>query len=542
MITQVLLSRFKKFNDNSIRLRPFTILMGENSSGKTTILQAINLAMCTFTAGKLITVKNGTAVIRKGVGASHLPGISIVDFRELYYTKVTRETRAGAGTPAVIQLEDEWDNKYKLQISSAFGTYNMKCISTPEELAKHPELHLFSPLFISGFVGLEEAEQRLFPVNIREHLATGHASEIIRNIVLGLKKGNPDGYKSMSERLICDFGFYLSNVDFNEETDAYVTALYSEQCENKKLTMDFNSSGSGYMQILQILAPIYSVCPLKCKVVLLDEPDAHLHPNMQIALTKSLQKIQQELGIQIIISTHSPSIIKSSRPNDIVPVSSKNKICKPLSTQEEVVDSISLIDNFELAKSVISGKMVFFEDSDTSILEAADKLLCTRVFSGANTVSIHTGRSKDDKLPFNIKEVLKEFIGKDIEIIFVRDNDGINDEWRQKLISYAQSKNVTLIMPEKYEIENYVLNPSLIFRTLKKKHPDSLHIPDESIITQKIIEFLKNTIILSKFKYDDNLEVCRLKKMTYSSLWIYQIFLLISVAFLTRLSHMKHRT
>ena len=30
------------------------------------------------------------------------------------------------------------------------------------------------------------------------------------------------------------------------------------------------------------IIPIYTVCPNECKVVLLDEPDAHLHPNMQI--------------------------------------------------------------------------------------------------------------------------------------------------------------------------------------------------------------------------------------------------------------------
>lgn len=45
MLTQIHLERFKKFRDVKIQLRPFTVLMGENSSGKTTALQAINLAL-----------------------------------------------------------------------------------------------------------------------------------------------------------------------------------------------------------------------------------------------------------------------------------------------------------------------------------------------------------------------------------------------------------------------------------------------------------------------------------------------------------------
>lgn len=45
MITRVRLQRFKKFKDNEIILKPFTVLMGENSCGKTTVIQAVNLSL-----------------------------------------------------------------------------------------------------------------------------------------------------------------------------------------------------------------------------------------------------------------------------------------------------------------------------------------------------------------------------------------------------------------------------------------------------------------------------------------------------------------
>lgn len=358
---------------------------------------------------------------------------------------------------------------------------------------------------ISGFVGLQETEQRSFPVNIRQHLSSGNVSAIIRNLVLDLKKNNDANYKMLQQRLIQDFGFYLDDVDFNEQKDMFIKAAYSEKLEDKKITFDFNSSGSGFMQVLQILAPIYTVCPNECRVVLLDEPDAHLHPNMQIALAKSLQKIQKELNIQIIISTHSAAIIKTVKPSSVVPIAANNLICKPLSAKEDVEERIAQLDNYELAKSVISGKMVFIEDANIEIWETADKILGTKVFYGANTVSIHKGRSKDDKIPFQIKPLLKEFLNKDIEIIFIRDSDGLSVEWKQRLIEHGKRKEVQLFLLEKYEIENYLLSEELIHRALCKKYPQG-SIPSVKQIEDKIIDSLKNTIIMSRYKYDDNLE------------------------------------
>ena len=45
MLSKIHLQRFKKFENVDIQLHPFTVLMGENSSGKTTILQSINFAL-----------------------------------------------------------------------------------------------------------------------------------------------------------------------------------------------------------------------------------------------------------------------------------------------------------------------------------------------------------------------------------------------------------------------------------------------------------------------------------------------------------------
>ena len=507
MIKRVKLQRFKKFNDNEIKLSPFSVIMGENSCGKTSIIQAINLTLNTLAKSDLIINKNGRFTSKgKGVGATSLPGLNIADFRELYYGKISRQSRPSQKNfGAVIEIEDDKSNIYRLQISSLFGSFNLKCISSDTELSHNPQLHLDEPLLISGFVGLEVVEQRYFPVSIRQHLSSGNVSSVIRNLVFDLKQNNIESYNKLKLRLKEDFGFNLSDAQFDNEKDMYISANYVETLNNHDVLFDFNSSGSGYMQILQILAPIYSVCPHKCKVVLLDEPDAHLHPNMQIALAKSLQRIQKELGIQFIISTHSAAIIKTVKPNNVIPISAEDPVCEPLSKFSEVEESISKIDNYELAKTVIAGKMVFVEDSNTDILEAFDRISQIGVFNGRKIIPILTGRGKDDKLPFQIKSVLKTFLSKDIDIVFIRDSDGLAEKWKEKLCTYAQSKGIKLHIFSRYEIENYLLEPKVIYNALKLKYPDK-NVPCQEKIKAKIQNFLVNTIAYTKYKYDDTLE------------------------------------
>lgn len=511
MIKEIHLKKFKKFKNTTIKIAPFSILMGENSSGKTTIIQAINLALNIFSRYDLIHHTNGGYKIRdKGVGSTELPGLGLADFRELYYSKISRGAKSktiGDGQiGTVITLIDEKENKFKLQISSLFGGYNVKCISKLTDIHNNPELPFKKPLFISGFVGLKTTEERSFPVAIQERLLSGQASSIIRNLILDTKTKNPNNFDLLKKRLKQDFNFSIDHIDFVESKDLFVSAKYAESVENSKLTFDFNASGSGFMQILQILTPIYRYCPEESNVVLLDEPDAHLHPNLQATLAKTLREVQKELNIQIIISTHSTTIIRLAAPTEVIPVSSSNLENAPLTRMEDVENEISAkIDTYNLGKSVISGKLLFIEDSKIDIFEAFEKVAKRMIFNGARTIPVLKGRCKDDKIPFSISDVIQKFTGREIEIYFLRDGDSLNDKWRDYLKNYASSKNVKLILLEKHEIENYILDPQFIFKVINSKYPEQNIITLE-LLSEKINGFLTNTIRYNEYQFDDNLE------------------------------------
>ncbi|MEG4634361.1 ATP-binding protein [Microcoleus sp. AR_TQ3_B6] len=512
MLERIRLERFKKFSEVEVYLHPFTVLMGENSSGKTTVLQALNFSLIVLSTGNLVTNANGNIKVKKtGIGLPTLPGIVLADYRELFYSKISRGGTAKGAGGTTIELFDNKQNVYRLQIRSLFGNFNAKCTSSSNDLSKNPDIHTKPPLYISGFVGLLTSEERAFPVAIKDRLRSGQVSAIIRNLLLDTKEKKPDKFTRLEKRLADDFDFRLGNIFFEQQRDLYVTANYEEKLlSNRKLSLDFTSSGSGFMQVLQILAPIYRFCPDESFIVLLDEPDAHLHPNLQASLANALREIQKELNIQIIISTHSTAIIRSAEPSEVVPISSITPINKPLASSDEVEEQIQnrldrSITTYDLGKSVISGKIIFFEDRDTSIMEAFDKAIGTKCFIGVNTAPMLKGRGKDDKVPFKLNEVLKEFVGQDIEIHYVRDGDGLSNEWRDMLANYATKYNVKLHQLMKHEIENYVLSPNVIVRALSLKHP-SKTLPTEIEVQDKIKEFLKETIQLTRYNFNFNLE------------------------------------
>lgn len=510
MITSIKLTRFKQFKETKIELRPFSILMGENNSGKTSVLQAIWFAQASLHQGRLLTLDgrtNRVKVSNNGYYMFDVPFAPKDDLASLFYNKISRVGSSwDENSGAIIQVADEYENHITLQLRDLFRNLNFKVL-TVSEGSGTPDIQNYEPLYISGFVGMHFQEERVFPATLEARVSAGNVNSIIRNIILDLKIHNPEKFEYLNTLLNTEFGFCIKEIDFHEDNDLYVVSEYEETARGSGISLDFSSCGSGIMQILQIIAVILRYCPEKTKIVLIDEPDAHLHSNLQVKFTNILMKMQREMGIQIILSTHSTAIIQNAEPEDVIPILANAPLNKGLTCSDEVQKTITdRLDAYELGKAKISGKIAFFEDSNLEIFEKMADIVHIDSFSGINTIPMICGRGKDDKLPFSLNTVLHELLGRDIEIHVIRDSDGMPEEARQKLREFAASHNVKLHILSKYEIENYVLNAELIHRALTSERKNAgKEIPSVEEIQEKIDEALRETIRGGIYKYNSTL-------------------------------------
>lgn len=507
MITEIKLIRFKQFKETRIMLRPFSILMGENNSGKTSVLQAIWLGLASLYQGNLLIVdkkSQKTKVSSSGYYMYNVPFAPQGETASLFYKKISRKGMTyDEESGAIIEIIDDKDNCFRLHLREMFKNLNFKLLTPAGEL-NAPQIQEYEPLYISGFVGLKFQEERLFPATLEERAASGNVSSVVRNIILDLKLQNAKKYELLDSILKQEFGFDISEIHFIEDNELYVFSEYKEETEDGFVDLDFSNSGSGLMQILQVISVILRYCPEKTKVVMIDEPDAHLHNNLQIKFANVLMKLQQRLDIQIIISTHSTAIIQNAEPEDVIPILANAPINTGLTCSEEVHKNITdRLDAYELGKAKISGKIAFFEDSNLDILEKMAEAVHIDCFSGINTIPAICGRGKDDKLPYTLNDVLHELLGRNIEIHVIRDSDGMSKESKELLEEYAKSHNVIIHILHKYEIENYILNAKLIHRALvDNKKNQGQTIPTVEEIQQTIDKALSDTIRGGIYKYN----------------------------------------
>lgn len=449
MIKSIRLTRFKQFKDTEVHLHPFSVLMGENNSGKTTVLQAIWLALTGLHQGKLLSVdwKTGQArVSSTGYPIYEIPFAPQGDFSGMFYNRISREGQTyDENSGAMLQLADEKGNALKLHLRELFRNLNFKLLTPAQEL-RGPELQNYAPLYISGFSGLHFQEERLFPAVMEAKIAGGNVDAIVRNIILDLRLHAPEKYRYLERTLDEEFGFHIREVRFRENDERYVFSEYEELTQEASLRrLEFGSTGSGIMQILQIVAVILRYCPEKTRVVLIDEPEVHLHGNLQVRFLKLLKKMQQELGIQMILATHSEQMIRNTAPESVIPLSAYAAVNHSLACQDELCGVLNdQLDVYELGKARISGKIAFFEGRMQKALEKTAEQMGMDCFTGINTIPFISGWQKSDDLPFDLKPVLGTCLGRNVEIHVICDADRLTEKESGWLKELADRSGVML--------------------------------------------------------------------------------------------------
>lgn len=134
------------------------------------------------------------------------------------------------------------------------------------------------------------------------------------------------------------------------------------------------SSGESELIALAIEVLVFSRQSMENKILLLDEPDVHMHPDLQQRFTAFVESVAVAHDIRIVIATHSTAIIGAfSKGADlqIVPVSQRDQTDFPTFTRSSICEGIlPIFGTHPLSTAFNKSPIVLVEgDDDRRVLE-----------------------------------------------------------------------------------------------------------------------------------------------------------------------------
>lgn len=270
MIQQVNLNGFKSFDDTSIELKKLTLLTGLNSSGKSSVIQAIEMAETYRRTGGRFFLLNKHGGKKELINESY-NGFKIDVISDNY--SVHLDTDEGQN---VIQGEVT-DNIFYLEAGRIGGANSIEIYSQDSEIGPRGE---------NVIKCIDSHWDGLLPEFIHHPESGGDT------LLLNLKAW----LNMISPKVKFDY-------KVNELSDDSYSTYNGFRTSNV---------GFGLSYTLPVIAMLLRASLLPDSVVLLENPEAHLHPRGQTEMGK-LIACAVKAGVQVIVETHSDHLFDGIR-------------------------------------------------------------------------------------------------------------------------------------------------------------------------------------------------------------------------------------
>lgn len=458
-INKLILERFKQFERTTINLSDLNILAGPNNSGKTTILWALKVFFH-FTK-KSLNVRNN--LLEFGKHYVHaLDFIPLPTDAELWHNK---DARQNIPVKISIEFDNGWTGTIILtsmfgQIHVSFEHSPLSSIITADRIEKELKKEV---AFVPGVVGVLVQEVHSAQARQVSLAAEGRYAEIFRSSLLRLANDKPSALRKINEFLKKNLNVTLLKPEFVPSKNEYIISRYKEN--NKEF--DIVAGGSGFHQIIQIFVNLLITKP---QLVLFDEPDAHLHPSTQGTLASAVEELKDELQAQILVATHSYDIIDYYDLSKILLIDSKVPVIKHLVSEQDKYEKLSkagIISNSALVRLFAAKTCIILEDEIMDVFRAFDRKLKTKVCKN-NTLRSARGVSKFG-IQKEIIDATSAIVGQAIQPLFIQDRDGLPEEYIEDLKALASQESMNIVFLNRHEIENYLIEPTLIRKVLADK-------------------------------------------------------------------------
>lgn len=424
-IRKIKLFNFKRFKEFEVTLDPkMNIIIGDNEAGKSTIIQAIDLALSGNRSkvenqglDKLLNADIVTEFMNSEKRIDLLPKMII----ELYFSEVNSPSCNGEnnsdedecdGISLICEPSDEYSNEIKEILDSEdccfpYEYYLIKFITFSGEhytgYRKFLKYILIDNASINGDYATKEYIKSIYNKNVNNTENAYHQNEY-RKFKANFKSG-----------ILSPLNSRLDSYEFDIRTDTKSNLITDLTITEGNISIE--NKGKGRQCFIKAeFALQRTTTGSDIDILLLEEPENHLsHINMNLLINR----IAANETKQVFITTHNSLICsRLDLRNAIIINSTTNIPIKLDSLPPETAEFFMKAPNHNILEFVLSNKVLLVEgDAEYILMDAFFKKVTTHELSSSGVHIISVGGTSFKRY-LDISKLMS------IKSAVIRDNDG----------------------------------------------------------------------------------------------------------------------
>ncbi|KAF5051700.1 AAA ATPase domain protein [anaerobic digester metagenome] len=374
-----------------------------------------------------------------------------------------------------------------------------------DELQEKVQISLVDPTFesVASLIRIDYVNSRLLRISVKDMLAVLKEVELTKEDIKDKKIACLLPDKKHLE-------IYLDNIlEHKELKELYKKLLLLVQNQN----ITINQNGLGYNNILHMATSLGDLQekPIEeeISILLVEEPEAHLHPQLLDLLFSFFKKANKNSNIQLFITSHSPTLVAKADINSVHILNSKQDSNSIVSIKETALNDTEKLDlkrYLDVTKSQMffARRVVFVEGISEAILFNEFANLLGKPFDkySVEIVNINgvafepfaklfqknedknyinipcaivsdNDRCTNNDDPYRITKAEKVYSNIDTKNLKNKLENGSISYRAQNLLAYNQD-NICVKLAEKtleYELAMIEQNIPLLLEVLDKEHP-----------------------------------------------------------------------
>jgi predicted ATPase len=321
MIRQLRIENFKAFRDQRISLAPLTLLTGLNGSGKSSVLQALLALRQSFDQGLL---NDGRLALDGGL-------VRLGTFQDALFESATQE-RIGFELLAGVGQEErclKWDFGFLSKDDRVSQRISRPIERIDPVLLFGPGFRFLSAERIGPRVNYRIADSELTSVGLGTQ-GEWTAQYLAANEERAIPLQHCSHPKAVGMRLLSQVEAWMSEfspglrIELAADVTRDAVSLRYRFEARRGVSNSFRATnvGFGVSYTLPVVVAILSASP--GDLVLLEAPEAHLHPRGQSKLGELVARAVSS-GVQVLVETHSDHVMNGVRVavhQNVLPASS----------------------------------------------------------------------------------------------------------------------------------------------------------------------------------------------------------------------------